>query len=190
MSGSPIFLYGVATWAVSIIKELWIKEILSTTVQSTIENSWTHIPRKQLSIKRLVVQGQILGKRSRGRPPTRWTDRIEQVRENSITGCSRDTNTRLKWRHITEAMIQVVRNKNENKLCTSSLKCRPLWQACIECLTCPDQPSRYYYIGIFLMVIRFFWEKLKNKVLFHTRKHFYFTRACQTSFKMVDDRLK
>lgn len=62
---------------VSILKELHIKQRLSSIVQLRTLKMFGHIIRNEDSMERLVVQGRIEGQRSRGRSPTRWTDLIK-----------------------------------------------------------------------------------------------------------------
>ncbi|CAH2266807.1 jg7990 [Pararge aegeria aegeria] len=56
-------------------------------------------------MERLVVQGKVEGKRSRGRSPTRWTDIIKATTQTSIVQCSRNAEDRDKWRRIAGAAV-------------------------------------------------------------------------------------
>lgn len=90
---------------VSILKELNITERLSSTVQIRILKFFGHITRNEDSMERLVVQGKVEGKRSRGRSPTRWTDTIKSATDHSINDCSHSAKNRSAWRRITKAAI-------------------------------------------------------------------------------------
>ncbi|KAK4881284.1 hypothetical protein RN001_004603 [Aquatica leii] len=52
--------------------------------------------------KRLLEWRPKMDKRSRGRPPTRWSDDIKRVRTNWIQAAQ----DRLEWRTIGEAYVQ------------------------------------------------------------------------------------
>lgn len=90
---------------VSILKELHIKDRLSSTVQLRILKFFGHISRNENSMERLVVQGQVEGKRMRGRSPTRWTDLIKKATESTMVQCTRSVPDRQKWRCIVERAI-------------------------------------------------------------------------------------
>ncbi|PZC83042.1 hypothetical protein B5X24_HaOG208910 [Helicoverpa armigera] len=88
---------------VSILKELHIKQRLSSIVQLRTLKMFGHIIRNEDSMERLVVQGRIEGQRPRGRSPTRWTDLIKSVTSSSIVECARNATSREKWREIARA---------------------------------------------------------------------------------------
>ncbi|RVE41762.1 hypothetical protein evm_013591 [Chilo suppressalis] len=90
---------------VSILKELQIKKRLSSTVQIRILKFFGHITRNEESMERLVVQGKVEGKRSRGRSPTRWTDLIKSVTRSSINDNSHSAKHRASWRRITKEAV-------------------------------------------------------------------------------------
>ncbi|CAH2242693.1 jg7590 [Pararge aegeria aegeria] len=90
---------------VLILEELKVKERLSSTVQIRILKFFGHITRNKHSMERLVVQGKVEGKRSRGRSPTRWTDIIKATTQTSIVQCSRNAEDRDKWRRIAGAAV-------------------------------------------------------------------------------------
>lgn len=77
-------------------------------------------------MERLVVQGRVEGRRSRGRSPTRWTDLIKSATGASIVECSRIATNRLKWRQFAKAAIQLEKNEDEDLPCTTSPRPRPL----------------------------------------------------------------
>ena len=89
----------------SILKELNIKERLSSSVQIRILKFFGHITRNEDSMERLVVQGKVEGKRSRGRSPTRWTDLIKSVTHSSINDNSQAAKHRATWRRITKEAV-------------------------------------------------------------------------------------
>ncbi|KAI8437457.1 hypothetical protein MSG28_011780 [Choristoneura fumiferana] len=90
---------------VSILKELNIQERLSSTVQIRILKFFGHITRNEDSMERLVVQGKVEGKRSRGRSPTRWTDLIKSVTHSNINDCSHSARHRATWRRVATAAV-------------------------------------------------------------------------------------
>ncbi|CAH2237414.1 jg11269 [Pararge aegeria aegeria] len=77
-----------------------------------------HITRNKHSMERLVVQGKVEGKRSRGRSPTRWTDIIKATTQTSIVQCSRNAEDRNKWRRIAGAAVA---KENEPSSTTTTL---------------------------------------------------------------------
>ncbi|KAJ8709300.1 hypothetical protein PYW07_001902 [Mythimna separata] len=92
---------------ISILKELNVKERLSSAVQIRILKFFGHITRNEDSMERLVVQGKVEGKRSRGRSPTRWIDLIKSVTHCSIYQNSHAAKHRAAWRRIArEAVAQ------------------------------------------------------------------------------------
>ncbi|CAH2266856.1 jg8917 [Pararge aegeria aegeria] len=88
----------------SILKELNIKERLSSTVQLRIFKFFGHISRNEGSIERLVVQGQVEGKRARGRSPTRWIDTVKSLTQTTVVECFRHATNRQKWRRLARAI--------------------------------------------------------------------------------------
>ncbi|CAH2232129.1 jg20804 [Pararge aegeria aegeria] len=56
-------------------------------------------------MERVVVQGKVEGKRSRGRSPTRWTDIIKATTQTSIVQCSRNAEDVNKWRRTVGAAV-------------------------------------------------------------------------------------
>ncbi|KAL0879221.1 hypothetical protein ABMA27_003004 [Loxostege sticticalis] len=86
----------------SILKELGIKQRLSSVVQARILTFFGHVSRRgNVSVERLVVQGKIEGTRPRGRSPMRWTDQIKAAaQEGSVTECARKAAIREEWRRI------------------------------------------------------------------------------------------
>ncbi|CAH2266953.1 jg25071 [Pararge aegeria aegeria] len=86
--------------------------------QIRILKFFRHITRNKHSMDRLVVQGKVEGKRSRGRSPTRWTDKIKVATQTSIVQCSRNHEDRNKWRRIAWAAVA---NENVASFTTSTL---------------------------------------------------------------------
>ncbi|KAI8438254.1 hypothetical protein MSG28_010856 [Choristoneura fumiferana] len=88
---------------VSILKELNIKERLSSTVQIRILKFFGHIIRNEDSMERLVVQGKVEGKRSRGR--RRLADcplKLTEIKNNMVSmeeECSHQENE-VKHEHV------------------------------------------------------------------------------------------
>lgn len=85
---------------ISILKELNIKERLSSIVQIRILKFFGHITRNEDSMERLVVQGKVEGKRARGRSPTRWTDLIRSLTHCTMNENARSAKHRETWRRI------------------------------------------------------------------------------------------
>ncbi|KAI8422423.1 hypothetical protein MSG28_006263 [Choristoneura fumiferana] len=111
----------------SILKELHIKDRLSSTVQLRILKFFGHISRNENSMERLVVQGQVEGRRARGRSPTRWTDLIKKATESTMVQCTRNASNRQKWKHIAKrAVLERVCDPPNIFSCTSSAQPRPL----------------------------------------------------------------
>ena len=102
---------------ISILKELNIKERLSSTVQIRILRFFGHVTRKEDSMERLVVQGQMEGKRSRGRSPTRWSDLIKSITQSTMPECSHKAANRTVWRRIAGTVVQ----KEEPIITTTTL---------------------------------------------------------------------
>ncbi|CAH2228736.1 jg26777 [Pararge aegeria aegeria] len=90
----------------SILKELNIKERLSSTMQLRIFKFFGHISRNEGSIERLVVQGQFEGKRTRGRSPTRWIDTVKSLTQTTVVECFRHATNRQKWRRLAREAVQ------------------------------------------------------------------------------------
>ncbi|KAI8429179.1 hypothetical protein MSG28_007716 [Choristoneura fumiferana] len=85
----------------SILEELQVKERLSSIVRSRILRYFGHVTRRgEHSIERLVVQGRVNGKRSRGRSPMRWTDQIKALTNTPLNTCAREATARENWRRI------------------------------------------------------------------------------------------
>ncbi|CAH2212856.1 jg7143 [Pararge aegeria aegeria] len=90
---------------VSILEFSKVIERLLSTVQIRILKFFGHIIRNKHSMERLVVQGKVEGKRTRGRSYTRWTDLIKATTQTSIVPCSRNAEDRNKWRLIAGAAV-------------------------------------------------------------------------------------
>ncbi|XP_073942535.1 uncharacterized protein [Choristoneura fumiferana] len=85
------------------------------------------ITRNENSMERLVVQGQVEGRRARGRSPTRWTDLIKKATESTMVQCTRNASNRQKWKHIAKrAVLERVCDPPNIFSCTSSAQPRPL----------------------------------------------------------------
>ena len=91
---------------ISILNELHIKRRLSSTVQLRILTMFGHITRNEDSMERLVIQGHVEGRRSRGRSPTRWTDLIKCTTNISLNECCRSANNRSRWRQLAKATLK------------------------------------------------------------------------------------
>lgn len=74
----------------SIVKELCIKDRLSSTVQRLVLKFFDHISRKEDSMERLVVQGRVEDKRSCGWSPIHWTVLIKKITESTLVQCTRN----------------------------------------------------------------------------------------------------
>ncbi|XP_059050823.1 uncharacterized protein LOC131845750 [Achroia grisella] len=92
----------------SILKDLCIRQRLSTTVQLRILTFFGHVShRGNDSIERLVVQGKVEGTRPRGRSPMRWTDQIKAATKCSVYECTRKATVRDEWRRITKNLTHL-----------------------------------------------------------------------------------
>lgn len=64
-----------------------------------------HVVHNEPSVERLVVQGQVQGKRSLGHSPTHWTDIITAKTQTFVVQKSRDAIERNKGRDIGGASL-------------------------------------------------------------------------------------
>ncbi|PZC84789.1 hypothetical protein B5X24_HaOG203779 [Helicoverpa armigera] len=91
---------------VSILQELGVTRRLSTIVQTRILQYFGHVSRRDNnSIERLVVQGKVEGTRSRGRSPMRWTDQVKSAVGSCVSGCTRESANRERWREIVKKAV-------------------------------------------------------------------------------------
>ena len=91
---------------VSILSQLGIETRLSSLCLQRILSYFGHIMRRgDDSLEKLVIVGNIEGKRSRGRAPTRWSDQVK--RATSLHGfyeVVRAASDRSRWRRIVHLM--------------------------------------------------------------------------------------
>ncbi|CAH2245851.1 jg8526, partial [Pararge aegeria aegeria] len=95
---------------ISIIRELDIKQRLSTLVHSRILIFFGLVSRRDNSIERLVVQGKVEGTRARGRSPMRWTDQIKSPVGGPLHECTRLSANREKWRMFVRRVTTATNN--------------------------------------------------------------------------------
>lgn len=91
---------------VSILKELGITTRLSAICFQRILKYFGHIARRNPdSLEKLMVVGQVDGRRSRGRSPTRWSDLVKSLTGLSITKAIKTAEDRNTWRSIVHRVI-------------------------------------------------------------------------------------
>ncbi|CAH2244435.1 jg11615 [Pararge aegeria aegeria] len=78
----------------------------SNDLQLRIFKLFGHISRNEGSIERLVVQGQVEGKRARGRSPTRWIDTVKSLTQTTVVECFRHATNRQQWRRLAQEAVQ------------------------------------------------------------------------------------
>ena len=83
----------------SILRELDIKQRLSSIVKARILTFFGHISRQSdISMQRHVIQGKVEGSRPRGRSAMRWTDQVKAALNGPLYECTRQTVNRVEWR--------------------------------------------------------------------------------------------
>ncbi|XP_050511592.1 uncharacterized protein LOC126887803 [Diabrotica virgifera virgifera] len=86
---------------VSILNQLKIKKRLSTICLQRILQFFGHVVRRgDDSLERLIVSGNVPGRRSRGRSLTRWSEQIKHSAGNSFCEALRAAEDRDQWRNI------------------------------------------------------------------------------------------
>lgn len=81
----------------SILTELNITTRLSTIINQSILRYFGHITRRREGMERLVVEGKIEGKRTRGRSPLRWSDQIKSITGYSLSEAAQHAQEREEW---------------------------------------------------------------------------------------------
>lgn len=83
----------------SIIQRLRIKERLSTICLRRILQFFGHIVRRGPdNLERLVVLGDLQGRRGRGRAPARWSDQVKELTGGTIYSALRHAEDREGWK--------------------------------------------------------------------------------------------
>lgn len=91
---------------VSILNQLKIKTRLSTICQQRILAYFGHLMRRgDDNLEKLVIVGNVNGKRSRGRSPTRWTDQLKVAPSNKFCDAVRLAMDRSGWREFVRAKM-------------------------------------------------------------------------------------
>ncbi|CAH2244237.1 jg20181 [Pararge aegeria aegeria] len=93
---------------ISIIRELDIKQRLSTLVHSRILKFFRHVSRRHSNSIERLVQGKLEGTRARGRSPMRWTDQIKSSVGGPLHECT--TICKQKWRMIVRRVTTATNN--------------------------------------------------------------------------------
>lgn len=90
---------------VSILNELRVQQRLSSICYQRILRFFGHIVRRPgENLEKLVVQGKVEGKRSRGRSPKRWLDQIEEMTDRKLERLVRDAEDREEWRAMVDGI--------------------------------------------------------------------------------------
>ncbi|CAH2266806.1 jg7989 [Pararge aegeria aegeria] len=86
---------------VSILSQLKIKTRLSTICLERILSYFRNITRRgNESIEKLIVVGNVEGKRPRGRSPTRWSDQLRETGARTFYNAIQLAKDRTRWREI------------------------------------------------------------------------------------------
>mgnify|MGYP003493791252 FL=1 len=98
----------------SIRRELCLDGLtLANMCTRRILQFFGHVVRgNEDSLERLVVIGNLEGKRGRGRSPTRWTDQVKTAAGTSVVGALRAAQSRESWRRLV-ASTRVTTLSNE-----------------------------------------------------------------------------
>lgn len=81
----------------SVLQELNINTRLSTIINRNILRYFGHITRRKEGMERLIVEGGVEGRRSRGRSPSRWSDQIKKFTGLSLPEASHKAQYRDEW---------------------------------------------------------------------------------------------
>ena len=68
-----------------------------------------HIKPQTNSLERLFIEGEMEGKRSRGRPKMRWSDNVAHWTQMKITEVGKLAQNRTEWRHMVNNALSSVR---------------------------------------------------------------------------------
>ena len=79
---------------------------LVCVVKSRVLKLYGHIKRSQKGLSRVCIEGLVPGKRSRGRPPTRWFDNVKKWSGLSIDKLNVDSRDRSTWKGISHVGAQ------------------------------------------------------------------------------------
>ncbi|KAK9871609.1 hypothetical protein WA026_012988 [Henosepilachna vigintioctopunctata] len=82
---------------ISIIEELNIETRLVTKINQSILRYFGHIARRGDSMERLMVEGKVEGRRTRGRAPKRWIDQIKTLVGHNLPEASHMAQSRGTW---------------------------------------------------------------------------------------------
>ena len=72
-------------------------------------NYFGHIKRQTDTLERLSMEGEMEGKRSRGRPKMRWSDNVAHWTQMKITEAGKLAQNRTEWRHVVNNALSSVR---------------------------------------------------------------------------------
>ncbi|VEN37907.1 unnamed protein product [Callosobruchus maculatus] len=91
----------------SILEELNITTRLSSLCMKRVLQYFGHIARRpDNNIDKLIVMGEVHGKRSRGRSPMRWSDQIRQITSQPLHVSFHQAEDRVIWRNTVEKGIE------------------------------------------------------------------------------------
>lgn len=86
---------------ISILRELVVRTRLSSICLQRALQFFGHIARRDgNSLERLIVTGNVEGRRPRGRSPTRWADQIRVAIGTSFCGAIRRAEDREQWKEL------------------------------------------------------------------------------------------
>ena len=91
---------------VSILAQLHIKQRLSTICHQRILSYFGHIVRRgDENLEKLVIVGNVEGKRPRGRSPTRWSDQLKEPK-STFYNVVRMATDRNRWRQFVRSVMK------------------------------------------------------------------------------------
>lgn len=91
---------------ISILEELGITTRLSAACFQRILKYFGHIARRNPdSLEKLMVVGQVDGKRPRGRSPTRWSDLVKKLTGQPVSKAIKTAEDRITWKSIVHRVV-------------------------------------------------------------------------------------
>ncbi|CAG9832941.1 unnamed protein product, partial [Diabrotica balteata] len=85
---------------VSILEQLKVKERLLKQIQQRNLQYFGHIARRTGTMEKLILEGIVEGKRSRGRSPSRWVDQTKTLINQGLHEAEQLVQDREGWREI------------------------------------------------------------------------------------------
>lgn len=81
----------------NVHQQVNINTRLSKIIPRNVLKYFGHITRRKEGLERLMVEGGVEGRRSRGTAPSRWFDRIKKITWLSLPEASHKAQHRDKW---------------------------------------------------------------------------------------------